>query len=43
VSFLLLQLLDEDQSHQVLFPEAIVVVDGLVKVSLFVDVAEVVA
>jgi hypothetical protein len=43
VSFLLLQLLDEDQSHQVLFPEPVIVVDGFVEVSLFVDVAEVVA
>jgi len=42
MGLVLLHLFDKDQSHQVLFPEPIIVIDGLVEVRFFVDVAQVV-
>ena len=43
MGLVLLHLFDKDQSHQVLFPEPIIVIDGFVEVSFFIDIAQVVA
>ena len=43
MGLILLHLFYKDQSHQVLFPEPIIVIDGFVEVSFFIDIAQVVA
>lgn len=42
MGLVLLQFFYKDQSHQVLFPEPVVVIDGFVEVRFFVDVTQVV-
>jgi hypothetical protein len=42
MGLVLLHLFDKDQSHQVLFPKSVVVIDGFIEVRFFVDIAQVV-